>query len=221
MARILLASFVGAIVLFAWGAAYWMFIAEKSGAFRPLPNEPVVIETLKTALNSPASPASAAPTSPASPSAAVPSSPNLKATGVYFFPSMPPEMSDPAAKKAADEQWTRRLEAGPVGMVIYRAEGSPPMPPSMMVRGFVINFASALLVTLIINGFATGGMGFVRRWAIAIMMGLFAALSTDALRGNWMPFPEPWTRLLMIDTVVGWVLAGAVIAVLCKGPAGK
>jgi hypothetical protein len=190
MMRTLVAALLGAIVLFAWGAIYWMFIVEKSGAFRPVPTEAAVVGNLKTTLG---------------PSA------------VYFFPA-PPE-GDTSEAAAAD--YARRCEAGPVGMIVYHSEGHPVMPPSMMVRGFVINLASALLVTIILQGLATGGIGFWRRWAIAIMFGLFAALSTDALRGNWLPFPESWTKALMFDTIVSWVMAGGVISGLCKAEVPK
>jgi hypothetical protein len=187
MLRTLVAALIGAVVLFAWGAVYWMFIIDKSGAIRSVPNEAAIVGNLKT---------------------------NIGSSAVYMFPAYP----EPNAGEAAMQDFARRYKEGPVGAIIYRAEGGEHMPPSMMARGFLINLASAVLVTIVLQAMAAGGLGFARRWAIAIMFGLFAALSTDALRGNWMPFPEPWTRALMFETIVAWVLAGGVISALCKAP---
>jgi hypothetical protein len=190
MIRTLIAALVGAIVLFTWGFLHWGHAySDPSGTLRPIPNEAVSVGALKT---------------------------NLGSSAVYYFPPHTTATADPAAIKAAQEEWLRKYETGPSGIIIYRAEGVTPMSPTMLLRGFLINFASALLVTLILMGFASGGMGFFRRWAIAIMMGLFAALSTDAIRGNFMAFPESWTRLLMLDTIVGWTLAGFAIALIAK-----
>jgi hypothetical protein len=50
MVRVIVASLLAAVVLFVWGAVWWMALPFADWAMRPVPNEEAVIAALKTSL---------------------------------------------------------------------------------------------------------------------------------------------------------------------------
>lgn len=133
-------------------------------------------------------------------------------TGVYFVPC-PPHTSPTDEQMRAFEEQHR---VGPVYQIHYRAEGSEPMPPMMFVKGLTINFVAAYIAALIAQLAANAGAGFLRRGFTVALLGVFGALVGPVYLGNWDRWPENYTTVLAIDTVVGWVFAGIAIALITR-----
>lgn len=125
---------------------------------------------------------------------------NAEKSGVYFSPS--------------DQD---RLGAGPLVYAAVRREGMTSMAKPMVV-GLLVDILCAALVSWLVLQTAGKSLlakvGFVMVLALAI--GIFERIS-DA---NWWGFPPAYTALLIADLVVGWCLAGLVIARFAT-PAGK
>ncbi len=187
--RILLGGVLGAAVLFVGGFLYWVVLSERLLPYNHMTDEGAVMEVLRE---------------------------NLPETGVYWFP-MPQHDPDATAdeKQAAMEAYEESHREGPLGAVTYHREGGEPMPPSALVKGFVIEFVSALLASILLCC-ACGRRGYAARAAFVFGLGLFAAVSVHLIAWNYMLRPMDFTLLTMGDTIVGWLLAGLVIAAVVK-----
>ncbi len=192
--RAILAAVVGAVVLFVWGAAFWMGLSNVFGGLRALEpaQEEAIIATLKTQ--------------------------NLS-TGVYYFPGMPTHGKDlpPEEAKRLNDAWEARHRAGPLGTLRFTAEGKGVMEPVLFARGFVIDLIASILVCIMVIASTPGG--FLKRWGMAALFGVAASVSVHLIDWNWMFTPTDYTLMACVDTTLGWVLAGLPIAALL--PANK
>lgn len=194
--RAILGAVAGAVVLFCWGAAFWMGLADSFGGLRMLEpaQERAVIATLTE---------------------------QVPETGVYYFPGMPThgkDLPDAEAERLNDE-WTARYEAGPLGVVQFTREGKGFMEPVVFVRGFGINLISTVLVAILVVLAGTGG--FLQRFAVVAIFGVAATVSVHLIEWNWMYTPTDYMLMAAVDTTVGWVLAGLVMAAIIKTPKGR
>lgn len=136
-------------------------------------------------------------------------------TGVYFAPCPPhPSPTDDQMQTFED-----RHRAGPNYQIHYRAEGSDPMPPTMFAKGLLINFVAAYIAALIAQLAANAGAGYLRRCFTVALVGVFGALVGPVYLGNWDQWPDNYTTILALDTVVGWLFAGLGIAAITKATA--
>ena len=135
---------------------------------------------------------------------------NVPQTGAYYFPPMPSDHNDQAAMDA----WAAQHKAGPIGMLMYRAEGAPPMDWRVMARGFCIYFVSAMLLSCVM--LAAQLRSFALRLAFVIIAAAFAAMVCHVAIWNWMMFPDKWAIAMTIDTIIGWTIAGVFIAAIVR-----
>ena len=132
---------------------------------------------------------------------------NLPGEGVYAVPGLAPEkMSDPAAAKA----YSLTAKANPYAFVIYQPQGEDNLEMTdNLVKQFVSVLLSALLVAYVL---ALGAFGFGKRVLISTLLGLFAWLTISVPHWNWYRFPLDFTIGILLDQVIGWMVAGVVMA---------
>lgn len=133
-------------------------------------------------------------------------------SGMYFFPGM--DMSRKMTKEEEDA-WTAKYKAGPVGMLIYQPTGEEPMAARYMIVELLSDIVAALFAAWIVGRLV--GAYFARVIATAIF-GLLAWLSLSVSYWNWYKFPGAYILGEGIDQVVGWFVAGIVIALIVKRP---
>jgi hypothetical protein len=132
-------------------------------------------------------------------------------SGLYFFPAM--DMSGHATKEQ-QAAWAAKYKAGPSGLLLVQPTGGDPtaMGKQLVVQ-FLSNFACALLAAFIL----TSTLGsFFRRVAIVTALGLFSWLAISVAQWNWYEFPFGFTALDAINQVIGWFLAGLLMAAMIK-----
>lgn len=133
-------------------------------------------------------------------------------TGVYLAPCPP----HPAPTEVQMKDFEARHRTGPVYQIHYRAEGSEPMPPSAFVKALFINFVAAYIAALVAQLAANAGAGYFRRCFTVSLLGVFGALVGPVYLGHWDQWPDDYTTVLAMDTVVGWTLAAAAIAAITR-----
>jgi hypothetical protein len=131
---------------------------------------------------------------------------NITEPGLYFYPGIEGGHSANEAEQAA---WEAKYKAGPHGILIYHPTGNEPMPPSMLITELVSNILAAILVALVLSWLICSFWG---RVASAALFGVVSWLSVDASYWNWYGFPTNYFAAQAVDHVVGWFLAGLVIA---------
>lgn len=140
--------------------------------------------------------------------------PLLNEKAVYIFPKNPGTSSD----KAAMDAWEAKLKRGPSGLIVYDPSGSDPMMPGQMIIGLVLDILSAWLVCWFLIRSTAFNASFVSRVAYCGMFGLFVSLFSHLMNWNWMGFPVDFTSRLIIDSLLGWIIAGLGISAVVKMP---
>ena len=135
---------------------------------------------------------------------------NLQQPGLYFFPGM--DMTK-AMTKEQEAAWTAKYKAGPAGLVLYNPNPGAPMEPRQLVVEFVATVLCGLIAASILS--ATVGSLMCRASMVA-MIGLFGWLAISVSQWNWFGFPFGFIALDAIDQVIGWLLAGFLMAKMIK-----
>ena len=193
MKNILIGGCIGGIILFFWGWMAWTVLPLHLASLRPIENEDRVTEVLTT---------------------------NLGVHGVYSFPSMPQNDRDLSAEEqqSATEEWTKKYQHGPVGMIIFDPRGSDPYMASQMLTGFAINLLSAMLAVWLLTRSTAFNSSFPARVAYCGVLGILISMVAHLQNWNWLSFPLDYTTAMIADTVIGWILAGIGIAAIVRAP---
>jgi len=185
--KLLIGGILGGVLLFIWGFLSWAVLPIHKSSIRQLPSEGVVIAALQS---------------------------TVQLKGVYFFPAMPENKTDPAVQ----QQWEEKYRRGPVGMIFINPEGQNPVMPLQMASGLVISILSSFLVVWFLTRSTAYAGSYFARVAFCGMFGIFLVVASNLLMWNWFSEPNDWTLGLIIDNVIGWVLAGLGIAAFIKPP---
>lgn len=127
--------------------------------------------------------------------------------GVYILPSLDPNlMNDPAARAA----YGKKAAVSPYAWVVYEPQGTDMtnMGPQL-VREWASDTLSALALACLMG---MAAFGFTKRLGIAVVATLFAWLSVMIPYWNWYRFPTALATAELVEQVIGWLLAGAVMA---------
>jgi hypothetical protein len=133
--------------------------------------------------------------------------------GLYFFPGL-----DLSKDPTPEEQsaWESRYRSGPAGLLLFHPQGGAPLEPTQLLTELFSNVLAAAVAAFVASLLAAS---YGRRAMAIALLGLFAWLSISASHWNWYGFPGDFIFAEGVDQVVGWLLAGLVIARLVP-PAG-
>jgi len=136
----------------------------------------------------------------------------LDDVGLYVFPWMDEEAN--MSKKALAE-WEEAYRDGPVGFILYHPHGDDPMNSRLFVIQFVTDLVAGLLVAVLLS-FTT--LAFTGRLLFVTAIGVFSWMTSSIPWWNWYGFPADFVMGAGIYMVVGWFLAGLVLAPLGGRP---
>jgi hypothetical protein len=122
---------------------------------------------------------------------------NVKQSGLYFFP-------------AAAATGTARA-GGPTGILAFQPMGTMSMMPSQLLTQLGADIV-AMIIAGILLAQAGGFPGFGKRVLFFTLMGVLPALRTDLSYWNWYAFPTVYTAAQFTVNIVGFCLAGLVLA---------
>jgi hypothetical protein len=189
MKRIVLAGILGGLTLFVW-----MFVAHEllglgETGVGEIPNEAVVLSAMRGA---------------------------IPESGFYIFPGfgLGPKPTS-AQRNAAMPDYMKKYEQSPHGVLIYHPPSGPFHFGVLLGREFALNVLQALLAAWLVAS-AAGGRGYSARVGIVVVAGVLAAVGTNVEYWNWYEFPGNYIAGYMTTQIIGFVLAGLVIAALVK-----
>jgi len=133
---------------------------------------------------------------------------SLPGDGLYFFPSIDLRGNPTREERAA---WEARFRAGPTGMVVYHAAGDAPVSPKKVSVQFVSHVVAAGVLAYLLS-FTIAS--YWKRVGLAALLGVFGLFAITSIYWNWYGFPNAFFLAQGVDMIVGWALAGAVIAKL-------
>ncbi len=192
MKRILLASILGGLTLFVWMFVAHEFLGLGEMGVGEIPNEAVVLNAMRGAIPEP---------------------------GFYIFPGFglgPKPTSE--QRNAAMPEYMKKYEQSPHGVLIYHPASGPFHFGALLGREFALNVLEALLAALLV-AYAANGRGYAARVGLVTIAGTLAAISTNVEYWNWYEFPGNYITGYMTTQIVGFVLAGLVIAAFVKSRA--
>ncbi len=134
----------------------------------------------------------------------------VPASGMYFFPGM-----DMKKKPTPEEQkaWEAKIHAGPSGLLIINKGRGEAMSPRQLGGELLSNIIAALVAAILVSMMV--GSWFKRAVAVALF-GVFGVVSLLVSYWLWYGFPAEFIGGETVTEVVGWLLAGLVIAKIVK-----
>lgn len=117
--------------------------------------------------------------------------------GLYLFPA---RMS---GKSAGPNE-------GPMGFLVYRPHVVYSLNPSNLAVEFVTELVEAIIAALLLSFAALSG--YLSRAGFVTLVGITAAICTNVPYWNWYGFPTRYTLATAFIEIVGYLVAGLVIA---------
>jgi hypothetical protein len=186
MKKVILGGLLGGLALFVWGAISHMALPLGQAGIRAMP--PALEPAVLQAMKG-----------------------AMNERAVYFFPGM--DMSRPPS--AAEQQaWDAKYAAGPAGIVAF-----DPQPRLRFGSHLALEFGSNALAALlgaIVILHVPASVGYGKRVLLVGLLGLVATFDIDASLWNWYGFPDAYLLAQVADHVVGWLVAGLVLARICR-----
>ena len=135
---------------------------------------------------------------------------DIKEPGLYFFPGM--DMSATLTEEQQRE-WEARYIAGPIGILVYQPTGYPPLSARLLLTELISDILAAFIVAWLLSLI---GVNLARGLIIGGALGLFAWLTLSVSYWNWYGFPKVYILGEAVDQIIGWALAGLVIALIVR-----
>jgi hypothetical protein len=133
---------------------------------------------------------------------------NLTVPGVYQYPAYP----SAGASDAEVAAWTQRVERGPVIPLLVFNPGGSASSVTSYIRAFVLDVMAALIVAMLLTLAAHSLGGYGQRVIFVTGIALFAIVVTHLADWNWGMFPTSYILPMAADLIIGWTLAGVVMA---------
>jgi hypothetical protein len=193
--RILLGTLVGTLAAFAWAYVSWSSVRLYDWAVQPFPAEAEASASIARA---------------------------VPKDGAYAFPWIDVDAAragSPEARRAAVESWRSRTQEGPVGVLLVRQHGKDPLAPQRYLTGAGYLAFCSFLMSVLMAGMRCPS--WVGRWAIGMVIALFAAMAADGPDLAWFQLPARWVYMGIADTFLTWTVASAAIAAVVRPSATK
>ncbi len=137
---------------------------------------------------------------------------HLPETGVYYFPPMTFEQDDTEAMEA----WMDLHKTEPHGMIFYNAVPGEPMPPSRLLRGFMVDIIASMMATILLIIALPSLAGYWSRVLFVLALGVFAIMSIHLVNGVFHDMPFTWTVGVSLDMTASWLFVGLVLGSIIK-----
>lgn len=129
---------------------------------------------------------------------------DLPASGVYVLPFPPKDRSEQA--------FYAKYKAGPIVQIFYRVQGAAPISDKLIFLAWLHALLSAVLVAFLVTLANKSLTTFTKRWGFIVLTGTFAAIAVEGFYPIWWHHLWGYHLAAMFEQMMGWLLAGAVIA---------
>ena len=123
-------------------------------------------------------------------------------SGLYVFPWTEHGASAPKATP------------GPSGIIVYHPDRPLEMAPSMLVSEALSEIVQAIIAAFLLS--LTVLVGLLHRALFVTAMGVAVAMCTHLSNWIWWGFPADYTLAAIATIVVGYLVAGVVIALVMR-----
>ena len=186
--KLALGTILGAIVLFIWSALAWMIIPWPGEPLRHFTSEDAIVAAIKA---------------------------NAPRSGNYLIPNEPerlPGMTEEQYQKATKDA-EDRMNNGPMVFAVVRLE--PMSMAKAMILGFLTNVIGVFLACILL--LQTDRLSYRDRVLFVAGLGLLVFLAGHLDEWNWWGFSNAYTMMQLGALLIGWILAGLVMAKFVRG----
>lgn len=142
---------------------------------------------------------------------------NVKQAGFYIFPGgavlQPGLTSD--QKKEATKKAMELWKAGPTGIMVVNPNGMDADSPRQLITQCLLDIVVALLAAFLLS-LATSLQSYGGRVLFVALLGLLPTLNAELPYWNWYNFPTTFIMAQGFVHLMGFVVAGLVIAKFVK-----
>lgn len=124
--------------------------------------------------------------------------------GIYILPG--------PATFADQQEFARRHEAGPVGLLFVQPQGLPVMPVGMMAGGLADNFVAILLMALMLRMAAPALPAYGQRVAVVVLGAASMIVLADLGDPIWWRHTWSFAAARAIYHTIGWAIVGLILA---------
>ncbi len=135
----------------------------------------------------------------------------MQEPGMYFFPTADLSRTMSEEEEAA---WNKRNLAGPAALVAFQPHGTGFGPKPLLIQA-ATDIAAAMIAAMLLAHVAAS-VGYGRRVLLAGSLGVFATLVVNVPYWNWYGFDATFTAAALVESTVGWLLAGLWLGRSCK-----
>jgi hypothetical protein len=191
MGRVFVATLVGAIVSFVWGAVSWTVLDWHRSTIRTFDKEDEVAKVIAS---------------------------SVREHGVYLLPNwLGKATRTPTADTQAAQERARVLrQTGPTFFAIARP--GPRQDRFGMDLTFAYAFLRSLgacfIVALLVR--QTKRLDYIQKVGFCVLCGIFAGLATDVPMLIWFEAPLRYTLINLADHLCEWFLVGLVIGAIVQ-----
>ncbi|MGH7207064.1 MAG: hypothetical protein ACREI2_12745 [Nitrospiraceae bacterium] len=189
---LVLGGLLGGMALFVWGSISWMVLPWHMMTFEKFKDEATIAQALTA---------------------------NALRPGLYLLPNV--HKHDPGVteeqKKAEEAGGMKRMVQGPFMFASVSLAGAGNMGHPLLIT-LLSNILSALLATWML--LKTNGLRYLGRVGFVMLIALTAAIVAYLPDWTWWHFSTSFTAVGVADLLIGWFLAGLVIAKLTPATPG-
>jgi hypothetical protein len=123
-------------------------------------------------------------------------------TGTYRIPGTGPGSMD-------------KMKVGPIAMIQYHAEGVEP-GPMYFLKGLLVEILAMCIAVMMLSKISWSLASYANRVKFMMMIGLLLAVAGRLSDWAYMGNSAEFTILFALDDIIGWTLAGLVVAKFTK-----
>jgi len=187
--QLILGTFIGAIVLFVWSFIAWTFLPWPGEPLRSFANDEAIVAAIKA---------------------------NAPRSGNYLLPNevkRTPGMTEDQFQKATQNASNRMMQ-GPMVFAAVRLEPFDSFPKALGIK-FLTLLIAALLATFLL--LQTNGLSYAKRVLFLTIPAALIFLGTNADEWNWWGFSNAYSAMQLSVLLIGWFIAGLVMAIFVRG----
>jgi hypothetical protein len=187
--NIVLAGILGGAALFVWESVAHMATGLGEAGVRALPHEAAIQAAIKE---------------------------NVADPGFYLFPAPEdkPGMTGDQRSKAMEASF-QRARTEPSGIMVVYPQGRIYELGTLLSVQFAGDVLAILIAAFLLSK-AVSLKGYLPRALFVGLMGLLPALQVDIPQWNWYGFPTVFTAAQFVVHLVGFMLAGLVVAKIVR-----
>lgn len=184
MGRLLIAGLLGGIAMFIWTSLAHTALPLGQAGFQEIPNDAAVIASLQGALG--------------------------EKDGLYIFPGSGngTKSEDAASRKTMEDRTAKEAS----GLLVYHPPGRDTAMGPYIGKELALELVQTLILAWLISGLAVSSFG--GRTLAAVAVGVVVAIGTNGSNMIWYGYPAAFTHAAIIIQLVGYAVAGLVIAAI-------